>query len=61
MAVIQNKWVEKERKKKAHDTAPAFESVPMDERDPYNMKKPEKRHSVPSTSTMSRTLRGVRR
>lgn len=61
MTVITNKWVEKERKKKPHETAPAFASVHTDERDPYNMKKPAKRHTVATRSTMTRTLRGTRK
>ncbi len=61
MAVIQNKWVEKERKKKTHQTESSYESVAIDTKDPYNMKKPEKRSSVASRGTFSKTLRGNRK
>lgn len=48
MTVIQNKWVEKERKKKAVDEAkPSSEPKPC--------------HLNVSLATRSRTLRGVRK
>lgn len=61
MAVIMNKWVEKERKKKTHETAPAYESDPLSDSSAYNAKKPVKRHTNASRATMVRTLRGVRK
>lgn len=61
MAVIQNKWVEKEKKKKAIETAPAFESNSMDSWLPINPSKQVKRTSHASRATMVRTLRGVRK
>ena len=61
MAVIQNKWIEKEKKKKAHETAPAFEKAPIDNWLPINPGKIAKRQSRASISTMARTLRGVRK
>lgn len=61
MAVKQNKWVEKERKKRGHETAPAFKYDPIDEWDPIKAVKTVKRHSPCFLSASSRTLRGVRK
>jgi hypothetical protein len=61
MAVIQNKWVEKENKKRSIETAPAFEIDSNDTRKPRNTKKPKARHSSASVATMRKTLRGIRR
>lgn len=62
MAVITNKWVEKEKKKKVHETAPAFLSDSIDTWIPINTGgKPVKRHSHAARATMVRTLRGVRK
>jgi hypothetical protein len=59
MSVIQNKWVEKQRKKKGAETAPAFAQAAYDIVDSTG--KPMKRFSFSSKSTMVRTLRGVRK
>ena len=61
MAVIQNNWIEKEKKKRVAETAPAFQSVPGDEWLPINVKKKIERHTNAARATMSKTLRGVRR
>ncbi len=61
MAVIQNKWIEKEKKKKVHQTAAAYESNSLDSWIPINPATPIKRHTKANKSTMSRTLRGVRK
>lgn len=61
MAVIKNKWIEKEKKKKVTETAPAFESNPGDTWLPVDIKKTVVRHITASKSIMSRTLRGVRK
>jgi hypothetical protein len=61
MAVIQNKWIEKQKKKKTNETAPAYDSDPLADSSAYNAKKPEKRHTNASRSTMVRTLRGMRK
>jgi hypothetical protein len=61
MAVIQNKWVEKEKKKRTNETAPAYESDPLADRSAYNAKKPEKRHTNAARATYKQTLRGVRK
>lgn len=61
MAVIQNKWVEKEKRKRVHETAPAFESLAIDNWLPINPGKPVKRHTHAARATMVRTLRGVRK
>lgn len=61
MSVIQNKWVEKEKKKRAVETAPAFQSVPGDEWLPVKTDSPVKRHTNAARATMRKTLRGVRR
>jgi len=59
MSVIQNKWVEKQRKKKTTDTAPAFEQAAYDILDSTG--KPVSRFSSSSVATRLRTLRGVRK
>ncbi len=59
MAVIQNKWIEKEKRKKAADTAPSYESLPTDNWRPSAKKKP--RTSVAARATYYQTLRGVRK
>ena len=61
MAVIQNKWVEKQRKKKTHETAPSYESDPLADSSAFNSKKPEKRHTNAARATYKHTLRGVRK
>lgn len=61
MAVITNKWVEKEKKKRVHETAPAFESNSLDSWIPINTGSIVKRHTKAARATMVRTLRGVRK
>ena len=61
MAVIPNKWVEKEKKKRFHETAPAFEIDSTDTWKPSSTDKPKARHSPASVATMRKTLRGIRR
>lgn len=61
MVVMQNKWVEKEKKKRAIETAPAFESAPGDDWLPSKTGTPVKRHTNASRATMRKTLRGVRK
>jgi len=61
MEVIPNKWVEKERKKKKPTTESAYEYIPVDEKDPFNAKRPKKRFSVAARATYVRTLRGIRK
>lgn len=59
MPTIQNKWIEKLRKKKEPTTAPAFEQAAYDILDSTG--KPIKRFSHASVATRIKTLRGVRR
>ncbi len=62
MAVIRNKWIEKEKKKRALDTAPAFQSVDTsDDWKPVDSNKPVKRFTNAANGTMKKTLRGVRK
>ena len=61
MAVIPNKWIEKERKKKTHETAAAYEADPLADVAIYNSKKPVKRFTNAARATLVRTLRGVRK
>lgn len=61
MAVIQNTWIEKQKKKKTHETAASYESDPLSESAQYNAKKPLKRYTNASRATMVRTLRGIRK
>jgi hypothetical protein len=59
--VIQNKWVEKEKKKRVHETAASYESDSTDSWLPINPSTKIKRFSNASRATMVRTLRGVRK
>jgi len=61
MAVIRNSWVEKVKKKKAHETAPSYESYSVEDDFATQIKQPSKRHTPSLKATMSRTLRGVRK
>lgn len=61
MHSIQNTWVEKVRKKKEAEKAPAYEAYRVDNEFKRSTKKPENLH-IPSLKTnASRTLRGVRK
>ncbi|HHT9109604.1 MAG TPA: hypothetical protein ACFYDZ_00425 [Candidatus Brocadiaceae bacterium] len=61
MTVIRNTWIEKVKKKKAPETAPAYESYAYKNDFATQTKKPEKRHTPSLKATMNRTLRGVRK
>jgi hypothetical protein len=61
MAVIRNSWVEKVKKKKAAETAPAYESYVQKNDFEHQTRKPKERHTPSLKATMSRTLRGVRK
>ncbi|CAB4128533.1 hypothetical protein UFOVP100_40 [uncultured Caudovirales phage] len=61
MTTIQNKWVEKVKKKRAIETAPAFESNDEDTWSPIQKNKIIQRHTNASQSTMHKTLRGLRK
>lgn len=59
MSTITNKWIEKERKKKAPDTAPSYSQSHYDILDSTG--KPIKRHTFAARGSYVRTLRGVRK
>lgn len=61
MSVILNSWIEKCKKKKQTETAPAFESNPSAVSEIYNTKKPLKRFTIAAHSVVMRTLRGIRK
>jgi len=61
MDVIRNTWVEKVKKKKVQETAPAYERLEIKNDFKHQTRKPEKRHEPSLKVTMSRTLRGVRK
>lgn len=61
MATIRNNWIEKIKRKKEHETAPSYGRDPLADTYAYNSTKPKKRFSVPSTSILVRTLRGIRK
>jgi len=61
MAVIQNKWIEKEKKKRGPETAPAFEAAPIDNWLPINPGKAVKRHTNATRGIYKVTLRGTRK
>lgn len=61
MAVIKNSWIEKIKKKKAAETAPAYETYSKINDFEHQTRKPKERHTPSLKVTMSRTLRGVRK
>jgi len=61
MAVIPNRWIEKERKKAAHVTAASYEKDDFDSFSVVNQKPLAKRHSPAARAAYTRTLRGVRK
>lgn len=61
MPVIQNKWVEKQKKKKAHETAPAYEFDTKNTWLPVSSDKSPQRHTNAARATYKHTLRGVRK
>lgn len=61
MPTIKNSWIEKLKKKKAVETAPAYKNEHASEFDTISSKRPITRSSLPITSTAHKTLRGVRK
>lgn len=62
MAIMGNKWVEKEGLKSIKKTtAPSYEANLVADYSVPDLKKKVKRHSHASRATMVRTLRGVRK
>jgi len=61
MHAIKNSWVEKVKKKKVQEKAPAYESNVIENEFLHQTRKPEKRHQPSLKATMNRTLRGVRK
>lgn len=63
MAIVGNKWIEKEASKHSllKATAPSYNPDPVQEFAPINPKKPIKRHTKAARSNMVKTLRGVRK
>ena len=60
MAVIQNSWIEKERRKKGVETAPSYLYDPEDTWQPVN--NPEaKRHTNAARAIYKKSLRGIRK
>ncbi len=57
MGVILNKWIEKVKKKKEHETAPSYDSISDSEIKNVG----EKRHTIASRGMYKHTLRGVRK
>ncbi len=63
MTIIQipNKWVEKKKKKKGPETAPAYEFNSIDTWAPAKVDKNAKRHSFAARATYKKTLRDMRK
>lgn len=61
MPTITNSWVEKVKKKKEHETAPAYESYAYKNDFKHQTRKPEKRHTPALKATFTKTLRGTRK
>lgn len=61
MDTIRNTWLEKIKKKKEPETAPSYESDPLDDTYAYNAKKPKNRFSLPFAGILVKTLRGIRK
>jgi hypothetical protein len=60
MPVIQNKWIEKQ-KKKTFDTAPAYEFDTKNTWIPVRVEDAPKRHTNAARAMYKPTLRGVRK
>lgn len=61
MPVITNTWVEKERKKRMHETAPAYDFEHDDSYSISSTEKKSRRHNHAARGMYSKTLRGVRK
>lgn len=61
MAVIQNTWVEKQKKKKVEEKAPAFEASSIDSWLPIAPDKATKRFTIAMRASYKKTLTGVRK
>lgn len=61
MLVIQNKWVEKQRKKKEKETAPSFEMYKSDSWKPVDVTKSIDRFNKATQATRHKTLTGLRK
>ena len=59
--IAHQAWIEKEKKKRVHETAPAFEAAPIDNWLPITVGKSPKRHTNATRATYKQTLRGVRK
>lgn len=60
MNTIPNSWVEKAKKKRVAETAPAFESHTVDSWNP-EIPKSVKRFTHSAKAILQRTLRGIRK
>jgi hypothetical protein len=61
MNTIPNKWIEKQKKKKGPETAPAYEFSTKDTWIPVGSDKTPKRHTNAARATYRQTLRGIRK
>jgi hypothetical protein len=61
MAIIHNTWVEKVKKKKSPETAPAYEAYAFKDDFKTQTRRPEKRHNPALKATFVKTLRGTRK
>ena len=61
MNTIPNKWIEKQKKKKGPETAPAYEFSTKDTWLPSNTEKKPERHSNAARAIYRQTLRGIRK
>lgn len=56
-----NTWVEKIKKKKVKETAPAYDKAVFKDDFSYQTRKPDKRATPCLKMTMNRSLRGIRK
>lgn len=61
MPTIVNSWIEKVKKKKVAETAPAYDTELYKNDFKAQTRRPEKRHTPSLKVTFTRTLRGVRK
>lgn len=61
MSIINNTWIEKIKKKKRPETAPAYEFDSKDTWIPASNDKPIKRFTSAARATLVCTLRGIRK
>ena len=61
MAILDNKWIQKQKVKQKPETVASYEKITSDSWEPVKTNKPIKRHSLALHANMHKTLNGVRK